>query len=803
MTNRDPVPLDQLIASVADGRPIDWESITQHAGADAQQTLKHLRLLSNVADVHRSAVEDPATTRTEKDFTPHPGATTRWGHLVLVEKIGEGAFGEVFRARDSWLDRDVALKLLKPDVAEQTSPNRILSEARTLARLRHPNVVSVYGADLQNGRVGLWMELIRGQTLTQILSGYGTFSAPEATIIGQEVCRALAAVHAAGIVHKDLKAQNVMRESGGRFVLMDFGAGGTPVYLAPEVLSGAEATVASDIYALGVLLFYLVTRKYPASGASLDDLRKAHARGERRRLVDERTDLPDEFVELVEQALDPDAKERFTTAGEMLDALGGRSARARASREHDERSPQARRSIAVLPFVEINPEKHLDYFCEGIAEEIISALTAVPGVRVVARTSAFRFLSAIEDVRQVGNALGVGWVLEGSVRASGERLRVIARLVDPADGSQRWSQRFDCLLDDVFAVQEQIATAAARALGVRATGTVIPHAGEQPKFDAYTLYLRGRHCWNQRTEATLHRSVRYFTAALESEPGYGEALAGLAEAYATLGLYGVLPPHEIMPKAKEAAEHAIAVAPALSSPHATAACVAAVYDWHWAHAEEQFQRAFGLNPRDPVAHHWYAINYLVPLGRFDVARGELALAAEADPLSMPIRLSAGLTSYFAHDFERARLDLEESLELDPGASTAYLFLGLTLAELGEFDDGLREIETAHRLSPSPEMIAAAGLVAARCGRVDRARDALRDLAAQSSRRYISPSLSAQVHAALGETDLALDALDRALAAHAADLAWLRVRPVFDPLRAEPRFARLIEAIGVSGASAAR
>lgn len=797
MTNRDPVPLDQLIASVADGRTIDWDALTEQAGPEAQQALKHLRLLSSVADVHRSAVEDPDETRSVKEFTPHGGETTRWGHLELIEKIGEGAFGEVFRARDSWLDREVALKLLKPDIAQHTSPNRILSEARTLARLRHPNVVSVYGADVQTGRVGLWMELIRGQTLSQILSAYGTFSAQEATVVGQEVCRALAAVHAAGIVHKDLKAQNVMRESGGRFVLMDFGAGGTPVYLAPEVLAGSEATVASDIYAVGVLLFHLVTRRYPAAGASLEDLRKAHARGERRRLVDERTDLPDEFVELVEQALHPDAQHRFSTAGEMLEALGGRSARLRTTREHDDRSPQARRSIAVLPFVEINPEKHLDYFCEGISEEIISALTGVPGVRVVARTSAFRFLSAIEDVRQVGTALGVGWVLEGSVRSAGDRLRVIARLVDTADGSQRWSQRFDCLLDDVFAVQEQIATAAARALGVRAGGTVIPHAGEQPTLDAYTLYLRARHCWNQRTEATLQRSVKYFVEALKHDPGYGEALAGLAEAYTTLGLYGVLPPHDIMPKAKAAAEDAIAVAPALSSPHATAACVAAVYDWHWDRAEAQFQQAFGLNPRDPAAHHWCAINYLVPLGRFDVARRELALAAEADPLSMPIRLSTGLTSYFAHEFERARRELEESLELDPGASTAYLFLGLTLAELGEYDDGLREIETAQRLSPSPEMIAAAGLVAARSGRHDRAREALAELAAHSSHRYISPSLSAQVHAALGDTELALDALERALAAHAADLAWLRVRPVFDTLRGEARFARLIDAIGVN------
>jgi serine/threonine-protein kinase len=450
----------------------------------------------------------------------------------------------------------------------------------------------------------------------------------------------------------------------------------------------------------------------------------------------------------------------------------------------------------VLPFVEISAEKHLDYFCEGIAEEIISALTALPAVRVVARTSAFRFLSSLEDVRQVGSTLGVGWVLEGSVRASGDRLRVIARLVDTADGSQRWSQRFDCLLDDVFAVQEQIATAAARALGVRASGTVIPHGDEQPTFDAYTLYLRGRHCWNQRTEATLQRSVKYFSAAIESSPGYGEALAGLAEAYATLGLYGVLMPHDIMPKAKDAAERAIEKAPGLSSPHATAGCVAAVYDWAWTQAEEHFNRAFSLNPRDPVAHHWYAINYLVPLGRFDLARSELARAAEADPLSMPIRMSVGLTSYFAHDFERARHELEESLELDPGASTAYLFLGLALTELEQHDEALREIETAQRLSPSPEMTAAVAYVCARTGREEQARRLLQQLQSLSTERYISPSLSAQVFVALHDVPAALAELERAQAAHAADLVWLRVRPVFDPLQGEPVFRNMLERLNL-------
>ena len=241
---------------------------------------------------------------------------------MLGEKIGEGGFGAVYRARDTWLDRDVALKLLKPAAAGRAAAGlRIIEEARTLARVRHPNVVTVHGADLHDGRVGLWMELVRGRTLAQIVAAQGPFSAREAAGIGQELCRALAAVHAEHLVHRDIKAQNVMRESGGRIVLMDFGAGHTPLYLAPETLADGEPTVASDIYALGVLLYHLVTAQFPVQAAGIVELRAAHARGERRRLSDQRPDLPDEFTAAVERALDPDPARRYGSAGEMQEAL--------------------------------------------------------------------------------------------------------------------------------------------------------------------------------------------------------------------------------------------------------------------------------------------------------------------------------------------------------------------------------------------------------------------------------------------------------------------------------------------------
>lgn len=365
------VDLDKLFESVADGESIDWDALEQAAPNDeALALIRQLRLIAEVSEVHRSQVdeielaEDAAVTgpaagggqpiqssvkrHVYPDVDTTPGPPTRvppagapgghlevWGHLLLVRKVGEGTFGEVFQAHDTWLDHPVALKLLKTEAENWVAPAQLLHEARKLARVRHVNVVTVHGADRHNGRVGFWMDFIDGETLATRV-GKGGLSAGEAASVGQEVCKALAAVHRANIIHRDVKAQNVMRaHDGGRIILMDFGAGefvdapketraqGTPLYLAPEVLEGGEATVRSDIYACGVLLYHLVTTRFPVEGGSLEAIRAAHARGERRRLRDARPDLPESFIAIVERAIDPSPARRYASAGEMEAKLNG------------------------------------------------------------------------------------------------------------------------------------------------------------------------------------------------------------------------------------------------------------------------------------------------------------------------------------------------------------------------------------------------------------------------------------------------------------------------------------------------
>ena len=337
--------LDRLAQSIADGASINWDELDKlPADARLRRLFSLLQVIDGVAEVHRS-LGDPSHATDPDDYTtPAPidvadagDGLGRWGHLVLRRKIGEGGFGEVYHAHDTWLDHPVALKLFKPRASGRKATDRILHEARKLARVRHPNVVTVHGADSHDGRVGFWMDLIEGTSLGRIVETR-RLSAGEATHIGQEVCRALAAVHRAGIIHRDVKAQNVMRASeDGRIILMDFGAGefmadaanspqqGTPVYVAPEIFDGGPASARSDIYAVGVLLYFLVTREFPVRGASVPQLVDAHKRGERFRLRDGRPDLPPAFVSIVERALDPNPERRFSSAGEMEAALTGGS----------------------------------------------------------------------------------------------------------------------------------------------------------------------------------------------------------------------------------------------------------------------------------------------------------------------------------------------------------------------------------------------------------------------------------------------------------------------------------------------
>ncbi len=520
--------LVDLAASVADGTPIDWDAVEGRAPGRERRIARHLRLVESIAALHRS-IPSAEPDRTQKEVEAPDGK--RWGRLVLLEVIGQGTSCEVHRAWDTELHRNVALKLLHDDdggEGRREARERLMNEARRLARLRHEHVVQVYGAEEHDGRVGLWTELVRGESLEEIVQRSGPLGAREAALVGLDVCAALAAVHGAGLLHRDVKAQNVMREGGGRIVLMDFGTGedlssgtsrlvGTPLYLAPEIFAGQKASVQSDIYSLGVMLFYLVTGNFPVTAATMEQLRQAHVNRQRRTLRDLRPDVPEAFIRVVERALDSDPSRRFHSVGELEQGLRESLDRVPGPRVLvDAATPKPRvglpfaaaaialamlvvalivwtrtssqapvangvTRVAVLPFRDISGDSRMPYLADQLTDQLISTLGGVAALQVPSLTSVMEFRGHSGSIVDIGRKLRVDDIVEGTVLlipgkdGGGDRVRVNARLIAAGTDSQIWAQQFERSLGDTAAMHADIARAiAARRQRGRHTGGVAP-----------------------------------------------------------------------------------------------------------------------------------------------------------------------------------------------------------------------------------------------------------------------------------------------------------------------------------------
>ncbi len=571
--------LHDVAGAIVDGSAIDWPSAESNAAHESvREFLRELKVIARIADVHgggfrsaeRSAIGVPEVDGSDeaREGGPDSGAPQTWSVFRLVEKIGEGAFGEVYRARDTRLDREVALKLLR---RKDSLPSRVASsaidEGRMLAQVRHPNVVTVYGADRSDGRVGLWMEFIHGRTLEQVLREEGPLQAAAATLIARDLCRALLAVHRAGLLHRDIKAHNVMREDGGRIVLMDFGTGvdrtddaadsarglaGTPLYIAPEILDGQPATVRSDLYSVGVLLYHLVTGSYPVQGRSVSDVRDAQA-ARRPDPVARRSTRSGRGLRRNRGALAPSPEERYASADAMEEALAAITVSDPSGGTGSRTLPAWRRLaiaamlvvmaaagvrwltvarsdppvIAVLPFKNLSVERDSDYFVDGLTDEVIRNLSVIDGLAVRSSTSSFTFKNKPRNTREVGRQLNANLVLEASVLRAGTRLRINAQLVRAADDVPLWSARYDRELKDVFAIQDEISRSIVNELrltlgrGQRRYNTNI---------EAYDLYLKARGLQAWRGPAT-RQAIDLFEGVIAKDPAFAPAYAARASAY--------------------------------------------------------------------------------------------------------------------------------------------------------------------------------------------------------------------------------------------------------------------------------
>ncbi len=736
-----------------------------------------------------------------------------FGRYRILDRIGHGGLGEVLAAQDTILGRRVALKFL---TTENNAHVQILEEARAAASLDHPYVCKVFETGECEGKPFIAMEYLEGETLAQRLKS-GSLPVPGALTIAIELAEALAAAHDKGLVHRDVKPSNVMITSSGHVKLMDFGlaivvrrpvppyedetktmkgqgyAVGTPAYMAPEQVRGERLDARTDVFAFGIVLFEMLSGVHPFRGQTQGATIAAIAHDAPRDIAQyvPAANLP--LKRILQRTLAKSPAERYQSARELAFDLV--SFRDTGITQPNGALPE---TIAILPFKDLSPQRDQEYFCDGLAEELIVSLGTVEQLRMVSRSATFRFRGGEVELKEIGRALNASKVLEGSVRKAGERLRIVVNLVNPEDGCPIWSERYDRTLDDIFEIQDDIARAVVEKL--RET---LGLAGSRPEFRpsprnvrAYEFYLKGRYFWNKRTEESIRLSIDQFAQALAEDPSYALAHAGIADAWLTLSLYGAVRPLEAVPIAREAANRALGLAPKLTEALTARACIRAVFDWDWHTAALEFEAAIAQNGQSAQTRQWFAMNCLLPRGQFSRARQELKCAADLEPVSLAIATSIGVLDFYRADFDGAIRQFRSVLELDEGFYLAHYFLGQAYSQIQMHQEAIRELDRAFAASGSSESLSALGYARALAGNDSEAIRALEELSGRATTRYVSPMLIAQVQAGLGEFDAAIANIEEAYRMRSADLIWLGIRPSFEKLRLHARVGEILASAGL-------
>ncbi len=457
------------------------------------------------------------------------------------------------------------------------------------------------------------------------------------------------------------------------------------------------------------------------------------------------------------------------------------------------------KSIAVLPFVNMSADPENEYFCDGIAEELLNALAKIDGLRVAARTSSFSFKSKNVAVGEIGQALNVRSILEGSVRKSGNRVRVTVQLINAADGYHLWSEVYDREMQDVFAIQDEITAATIKNLKLKLLESPARKIGRPDNFEAHNECLRGRHYLNKRTADGILKGVQYFKKALLIDKDYAPALSGLADSYNLLGAgdYAVLSPDDAFPKAKEAALRALEIDPASADAHTALGWAAMVYDWDFIKSETHYLKAIEIKPGYATAHHWYGM-LLTERGKFDEGVSEMTTACSLDPLSPIVNADLAWVLYNARRYDEAIAQCRATLEIEPGFSVAYWNLGQSLRENGSLPEAIAAFEKADQLSGGNQVFRAALAHAmALSGKKDRATEILEEFLSKSANEYVAPHAMVMIYIGLGELDQAFDWLERSFLERSDFIVEARINPAIDPLRDDPRFDGLLRRANLS------
>jgi serine/threonine protein kinase/tetratricopeptide (TPR) repeat protein len=783
-------------------------------------------------------------------------------HYRILEQLGAGGMGVVFKAQDNRLERAVALKFLPENLAQQPQAlERFRREARAASALNHPGICTIYDVGEQDGQAFIAMEFIDGETLRSHIQGR-PLPGEELLELGIQIAEALDAAHAEGIIHRDIKPANIFVTKRGRAKVLDFGLAklvpkgianadadsaaaasdptsavgiisGTPCYMSPEQIRGDDLDARTDIFSLGLVLYEMATGSQAFRGGSGGAIIEAILTRPPASVRSINPNLPPRLEAIIEKALHKDRGLRYQHAAELLadlqrlkrDSESGSldraadtpsvrtvsanhlssasnpGSRAAAQPSGSFRSPRVAKvisSLAVLPFENVSRDPENEYLSDGITGSLINNLATVPHLRVMARSTVFRYKGREMDPQAIGRELHVRAVLTGRMMQSGGSLRIGTELVDVATGSQIWGAQFDRKPGDIFTIQDEISSEISGKLRLQLTRAEKKRLVRRHTEDAeaYRLYLQGRHHWNRWTEEGFYKAIGYFQQAIQKDPSYALAYAGVADSYVLLGWNSYLPPKDAFPKGKAAAMTALDLAPDLGEAATDLAAVLWLHDWQWPEAEKEFQRSLKLNPCYPTANHYYA-ECVMTMGRHAEAITRMKKSLELDPLSLIINAAIGWAYYHARQYDQAVEQLLRTVELDPNYPVTYWILGLLYRKTARSDLAISAGQKGVNLSGgSPLMRAALAQSYAEAGSPKDARQILDDLTKLGQDKYVAPHFFAGIHIGLGEDERALAYLEKSYAEHCHWLIYLHIDPSMDRLRGDPRFQDLLRRVGL-------
>lgn len=761
-------------------------------------------------------------------------------HYKVLEKLGEGGMGVVYKAEDTKLDRIVALKFLPHHLtANDAEKARFLQEAKAASALNHPNVCTIYDIKEENGQQFIVMEYIDGETLRRKLP---VRKVGDAVTYALHIGEALQEAHAKGIVHRDIKSDNIMVNSKNQIKVMDFGPAklkgslrltktastvGTLGYMAPEQIQGSDADARSDIFSFGIVLFEMLTGKLPFRGEHEAAIMYSILNEEPQPIEQFNNNVPPGLREVVKRALEKNPGARYQSMQDLVRDLssfqGGVAVAFAPAYIEKKNSGNAKvfrpailipalvvlaavaagllffgrgdatiDSIAVLPFENVGANKDLEYMSDGITESLINSLSEVSSLRVLPRSTVFQFKGQQAQAQKIGKELSVKAVLTGRIISRGDNLNIQVELVDIQKQAQLWGEQYNRPMSDFLTVQQEIAGTISEKLRLKLSGT------EKEKLlkkytennEAYQLYLKGNYFVQKVTPEGLAKGYDLLNQAIRLDPDFPLPYIGIAYYYEILSDF-YLAPTVAMPEVKKAAARALQADPQLTQALVHNGMYDLWYAWNWKRAEEQLRGAIDMNPNEYLAHVFYGW-YFLTRGEFDEAIIQGKRIVELQPLSPEEYMFYSWTLYFARKYDDAIAQSQKALDLDPNYPFGHLFLGFCDIQKGNFAKAVGEYQKAQDLFNSPWTLARLGYAQAKAGNRKEAMIILDSLKQQTKRMYVASDIVATIYVALGDHDRAFEYLQKGYEERAGWMVWLRVDPVWDPLRSDPRFSALLK-----------